>query len=134
MRYIITQTQLHQVAYKYLDSLFEDSNSEKKQNPYNPDAYSIELKTPKRADTISYYYYGPGEYDDDIDGPFQEATKHYGVGHLHIYPDIVDTLRRLVKSRETKVMDMIADWFSEKYNVNIDEVSIFPHRKTPTVY
>jgi hypothetical protein len=128
MRYIITQGQLHQVVYKYLDGIFENSSSEKKQNPYNPVAYNIELKTPKRADTISYFYYGPGTYDDDYD------TEHSGIGTLHVHPNIIDDLRRLIKTRETKVMDMVADWFSEKYEVDIDEVSIYPNRKTPPVY
>jgi len=132
MRYIITQGQLHQVVYKYLDDIFGNSDSEKKQNPLNPDAYRIELKTPKRADTISYYYFGEGEYDDY--GYDSEGTKHYGVGHLHVHHNIVDDLRRLIKTRETKVMDIVADWFSEKYNVDIDEVSIYPTRKTPAVY
>lgn len=132
MRYIITSSQMHQVVYKYLDDIFGNSDSEKIQNPHNPNAYRIELKTPKRADTISYYYFGEGEYDDW--GPGGEGTKHYGVGHLHVHHNIVDDLRRMIKTRETKVMDMVADWFSEKYNVDIDEVSVYPKRKKPAVY
>jgi hypothetical protein len=53
---------------------------------------------------------------------------------LHVHHNIVDDLRKLIKTRETKVMDIVADWFSEKYNVDIDEVSIYPTRKTPAVY
>jgi hypothetical protein len=122
MRYIITQGQLHQVVYKYLDDIFGNSDSEKIQNPHNPDDYRIEMGD----DLITYFYYGPGEYDDD--------TPHYGIGSLHIHPDIVDTLRKLIKIRESKVVDIVADWFSEKYNVDIDEVSIYPTRKNPAVY
>lgn len=126
MRYIITQGQLHQIVYKYLDNIFENSDSEKIQNPHNPDAYRIELKAPEKSETISYFYYGPGEYDDD--------TKHYGIGSLHIHPDIVDTIRKLVGIRETKVVDIVTDWFSEKFEVDVDEISIYPERKTPAVY
>ena len=126
MRYIITQGQLHQVIYKYLDDIFGNSDSEKIQNPHNPDAYRINLKVPKKSETISYFYYGPGEYDDD--------TKHYGIGSLHIHPDIVDTIRKLVGIRETKVVDIVTDWFSEKFEVDVDEISIYPERKTPAVY
>lgn len=126
MRYIITQGQLHQIVYKYLDNIFGNSDSEKIQNPHNPDAYRIELKVPKKSETISYFYYGPGEYDDD--------TKHYGIGSLHIHPDIVDTIRKLVGIRETKVVDIVTDWFSEKFEVDVDEISIYPERKTPAVY
>lgn len=126
MRYIITQGQLHQIVYKYLDNIFGNSDSEKIQNPHNPDAYRIELKAPEKSETISYFYYGPGEYDDD--------TKHYGIGSLHIHPDIVDTIRKLVGIRETKVVDIVTDWFSEKFEVDVDEISIYPERKTPAVY
>ena len=126
MRYIITQGQLHQIVYKYVDDIFQKLDFEKIQNPYNPDSYRIELKVPEKSETISYFYYGPGEYDDD--------TKHYGIGSLHIHPDIVDTIRKLVGIRETKVVDIVTDWFSEKFEVDVDEISIYPERKTPAVY
>ncbi len=126
MRYIITQTQLHSIIYKYLDGMFEDVNPKKEVNPHNPDAYRLELNN------IKYFYYGPGEYDDWRPGG--EGTKHYGVGHLHVHPDIVDTLRKTIKIRESKVVDLIADWFSEKFEVDIDEISIYPKRKNPPVY
>jgi hypothetical protein len=31
-------------------------------------------------------------------------------------------------------MDIIADWFSEKFNEDIDEISIYPERRNPPVY
>jgi hypothetical protein len=40
----------------------------------------------------------------------------------------------MVSIRETKVMDVVADWFSEKFDVDIDEVSIYPHRRNTPVY
>jgi hypothetical protein len=113
---------MHQVVYQYLNNMLKDVEPNNKVNPHNPNAYRIEMGD----DLITYFYYGPGEYDDD--------TPHYGIGSLHVHPDIVDTLRKLIKTRESKVMDMVADWFSEKYNVDIDEVSIYPTRKTPAVY
>lgn len=120
-RYIITQTQLHNVIYKYLDNMFEDITLNREINKYNPDAYRLEL-----GDYIKYFYYGPGEYDD--------GEPHYGVGILHIHPDIVDTLRQMISVRESKVIDIIADWFSEKFEVDIDEISIYPSRNKPPVY
>jgi hypothetical protein len=89
-------------------------------NAHNPNAYRLILGN------ITYFYYGPGEYDDN--------TPHYGVGMLHIHPDIVDTLRNMISVRESKVIDIIADWFSEKFGVDVDEISIHPHRKEPPVY
>jgi hypothetical protein len=121
MRYKITQTQLHNLVYKYLDDMFEGMTPNTKINPYNSSAYEMRL-----GEKISYFYYGPGEYDDD--------TKHYGIGYLHVHPDIVDTLRQLFNIRETKVVDIVADWFSNKFEVDIDEISIYPKREKPPVY
>ena len=106
--------------------MFEDVNPKKEVNPHNPKAYKLILGN------INYYYFGEGEYDDW--GPGGEGTKHYGSGGLQVHHNIVDDLRRIMKTRETKVMDMVADWFSEKYNVDIDEVRIYPTRKNPAVY
>jgi hypothetical protein len=110
-----------------LDNKLEDITTDKIINPHNPNAYRIEMD-----DKIKYFYFGPGEYDDD--GPFTTATKHLGVGHLHVHPYLVDSLRGILNIRETRVLDMIADWFSEKYEVDIDDISIYPKRKKPAVY
>ena len=110
MRYIITQTQLHNIVYKYLDNTFKNVEPNKQINAHNPNAYRLILGN------ITYFYYGPGEYDDN--------TPHYGVG----------TLRNMISVRESKVIDIIADWFSEKFGVDVDEISIHPRRKEPPVY
>lgn len=126
MRYIITQTQLHKLVYKYLDDLIVTDNKE--QNPYNKDAYRIDMYDKNNKNLISYFWYGPGEWDDD------EDTPHNGVGSIHVHPDIVDVLRQTIKIRQTKVADIVADWVSDKYNIDIDEISIYPERKKSPVY
>ena len=70
---------------------------------------------------ISYFWYGPGEDDD--------GNPHNGIGSVHVHPEIVDTLRSAFSVRESKILDIIADWISETLNVDIDEISIYPHRK-----
>jgi hypothetical protein len=40
----------------------------------------------------------------------------------------------MITIRETKVVDIIADWVSQKFDVDIDEVSIYPKRKNTPVY
>ena len=122
MRYIITQTQLHNIVYKFLDNMFKDVEPKKEQNKHNENAYRINLGKAK----ITYFHYGPGEYDD--------GTPHYGIGMIYINPDIVDTLRNMISIRESKVIDIIADWFSEKFEVDIDEISVYPKRDKPPVY
>ena len=125
MRYIITQSQLHGVVYKYLDYMFKDSSGEKIVNQYNKKAYKINLGD--ASNEINYFWYGPGEEDDG-------GNIHYGVGHLQIHPNIVDILRPIMNVRESKVIDIIADWFSEKFNADIDTISIYPERSKPTTY
>ena len=71
--------------------------------------------------------------DDEYYG-VNTPTKHFGQGYLHINPNIVDELRQLIKIRETKVIDIVADWFSEKFQVDIDEALIYPKRKNTPVY
>ena len=132
MRYIITQGQLDSIVYNYLDKKFSESDGKKIVNPHNPDAYRIELHPNTGSEEITYYFYGSGEFDDTYFG--MEARKHYGIGHLHIHPDIVDTIRLMITIRETKVLDIVADWFSQKFEVDIDEVSIFPKRGKTPVY
>jgi hypothetical protein len=128
MRYVITQGQLHRVVYKYLDNIFDGAEPLNIPNPYSDNTYRMELRSKKNKMNVTYYYYGPGTYDDDDD------TKHNGVGELSIHADLIDTLRELISIRQTKVFDLISDWFSEKYNVDVDEVSIYPERKKPPVY
>lgn len=128
MRYIITQSQLHRVVYKYLDSIFDGAEPVNIPNPYSANTYRMELRSKKNRMSIAYNYYGPGTYDDDDD------TEHNGVGTLNIHSDIVDSIRNNVSIRETKVIDLISDWFSEKYNVDVDEAYIYPRREKPPVY
>ena len=106
--------------------MFQGYNDEKKQNPSNKNAFRMTLKSSNGDEKIEYFYFGPGEYDDD--------TKHFGIGNLHIHPNIVDELRQIIKIRETKVVDIIADWFSEKFDLDVDNISIYPERKTPAIY
>lgn len=124
MRYIITPTQAHSLIYKFLDSMFSNNDFRKKINPYVEDGntWTIDLFDEEgERNLITYFWYGPGEYDD--------GNPHNGVGNLQIHPDVVDTLRKNLSLRESKVLDVIADWVSEKLEVDIDEISIYPYRK-----
>ena len=126
MRYIITQGQLHSIVYKFLDKMFEESQMFKNRNPYSEKAYRMTLYTKQGNVKMEYFYYGEGEYDD--------GTKHFGIGTLHIHPEVVDTIRKMMGIRETKVVDIVTDWFSEKFEVDVDDISIYPDRKTPPIY
>jgi hypothetical protein len=131
MRYIISQSQFHKLVYQYLDDLFSKDNFKKEINPFVSDGntWRIDMYSDLNKNLISYFWYGPGgSWDDD------EGTIHNGVGNLHIHPSIIDTIRGLFRIRESKVMDIVADWVSEKLNVDIDEISIYPQRKSSPNY
>ena len=129
MRYIITQTQLHTLIYKYLDEMFSSQDFRKEINPYVKDGntWRIDMYSDEGEELLSYFWYGPGNsWDDDEDTP-----AHNGVGNLHIHHKIADTLRKTFSIRESKVLDIVADWVSETLGADIDEIAIYPERKNP---
>lgn len=126
MRYVITQSQFHTLIYKYLNGKFSNKDFRKEINPYVKDGntWRVEMFNDSGKELLSYFWYGTGEDDD--------GNPHNGVGSLHVNPEIVDTLRGIFSVRESKILDIIADWVSETLNSDIDEISIYPHRnKTP---
>lgn len=113
-RYIITQTQLRNLIYKILDEDFV--KVEREQNPYLDSAYSLKFFNKKNKILLTYYWFGPGEDDEGIE--------HNGVGSLYVHEELSEFFRKVLSVRVSKVMDIIADWVSEKYDVDIDEVDI----------
>jgi hypothetical protein len=127
MRYIITQSQFHKLIYKYLDNLFTEEKFEKKVSPFfSNNNWHIEIFSDEGKKLITYFWYGPGEYDD--------GTKHEGIGSIYVHHELVDTLRSNLTVRQSKILDIISDWVSEKFDVDIDEVEIHPKGETPTIY
>lgn len=128
MRYIITQTQLHSLIYRYLDDMFSKKNFDKELNPHVEDGntWRINMFDNDGKEKMVYFWFGPGEYDS--------GDPHNGIGNLHVHPDIVDGLRKTLSIRESKVLDVVADWVSETLDVDIDEISIYPNRKNPANY
>jgi hypothetical protein len=129
MRYVISQSQFHKLIYKTLDSIFSEDKFKKEVNPYVEDGntWRIYMYDENGKELISYFWYGSGgTYDDD--------TQHNGIGSIHVHYELVDLLRTTFSIRESKVLDIIADWLSQKLNVDVDEISLYPHRKTSVVY
>ena len=127
-RYIITDTQLHSVIYKYLDGLINQEKDEKEVSKDGKD-YTIEMFNSDGKKLLYYIWYGAGgAYDDDDD------TVHNGIGNLQIHPYIVDFIRSTFRIRETKAIDIISDWVSNKIDSDVDEATIYPYRERPTIY
>jgi hypothetical protein len=120
MRYVITQDQFHNTVYKILNQNLGEV--EKEINPYDKtgDTYRLNFYDQDGKEFLTYFYFPPGEDDD--------GNLHNGVGNLHINWKIDDMIRKLFTIRQTKVADIIADWVSETFDVDIDEVDIFPRK------
>jgi len=112
------------LIYKYLDSIFSKKDFRIEPNPYVKDSRRIDMFDDNGNERMSYFWFGPGTDDDD--------NPHNGIGSLHINPTILDSLRTMFSIRESKIKDIIADWVSERFNTDVDEIDIHPSRnKTP---
>lgn len=130
-RYIITKSQLHDAIYKYLNDEFKNPYIDRKVNPYveSGNTYRMYISKSKgKPVSLSYFYFEPGTYEDG-------ETEHFGIGGLSVDGKLVDTIRKMFSVRESRVLDLIADWLSEKLEIDIDNVDIdSSSRKTPPVY
>lgn len=109
--------------------MFSNKDFRKEINPYVKDGgtWKIDMFDNDGKKLISYYWYGPGgNWDDD------ENTPHNGVGSLAVNQYLVDSFRKTFTIRQSKVLDIIADWVSETLDVDIDEVEMSPKTGTPT--
>lgn len=122
MRYIITKDQFHKIAYNILDEMLEEGEVKKELIPNN--SYRIEMFNKNGDEFLTYIFFEEGEDDD---GNF-----HNGHGSIFIHWSVDDKIRKLSSLRKSKVLDIIADWVTEKFDVNVDEVYINP--KKPSNY
>jgi len=124
MRYVITPTQFHNLVYGYLNKMF--SKKDFRKDVIDDENWRVDMFDDKERELISYFWYEPGEYDD--------GTPHNGIGSLHVHPDVADFIRNTFSVRQGKALDIIGDWVSEKFDVDIDEIDIYPTRKSPPNY
>ena len=128
MRYIITPSQLHKLVYSYLNDIFSNEDFRRETNEFVEDGntWRITMFDKNGKEQLVYFWFGPGTYDDD--------TPHNGIGNLHVHPNIADFIRKTFSIREGRAVDIVADWVSEKFGVDIDEISVYPNREKPVNY
>ena len=117
MRYVITQGQFHRAVYKYLQDLL-DNGTYKQDYPGihgNTRIFIYEGATTK--DEVILYIWHPAGEDGD-------GTPHNGVGFLYIDDSITSTLGKLLSVRPNTVMDIVADWFTETFKMDVDGVEV----------
>jgi hypothetical protein len=120
MRYVITKDQFHKIVYNILDEMLDDGEVEKRINPYaeSGKTYRLDMYDKDGKEFMNYFYFEPGEDDD--------GNQHDGHGSVHVNWELNDKIRKLLSLRQTKVLDVIADWVTDKFDVDVDEVSIYP--------
>jgi hypothetical protein len=120
MRYVITKDQFHKIVYNILDEMLDGGNVKKEINPYvkSGKTYRLNMFDKDGKEFMNYFYYEPGEDDD--------GNPHDGHGSIHVNWQVNDKIKRILSLRETKVLDIIADWVTDTFEVDVDEVSIYP--------
>ena len=120
MRYIITKDQFHSIVYNILDELLDGGKVERENNPHvkSGKTYRLNMYDKNGENFITYFYFEPGEDDD--------GNVHDGHGSIHLHWKVNDTIKKLLSIRQTKVSDIVGDWVSDKFNVDVDEIDIYP--------
>jgi hypothetical protein len=120
MRYVITKDQFHHVVYNILNELLEGGKVERENNRHvkSGKTYRLNMYDKNGENFITYFYFEPGEDDD--------GNVHDGHGSIHLHWKVNDTIKKLLSIRQTKVSDIVGDWVSDKFNVDVDEIDIYP--------
>jgi hypothetical protein len=119
-RYVITKNQFHKIVYNILDDMIEEGGVKREENPYSGGAYRLEMFNGNDEEIILYFYYPPGEDDD--------GNPHNGHGSIHVNWTVDDKISKLLSIRQSKTLDIIADWVTDKFGVDVDEVTVYPKK------
>jgi len=120
MRYVITKDQFHKIVYNILDEMMEGGGVKREENPYSNGAYRIHMYNSDDEEIIVYFYFPPGEDDD--------GNPHNGIGSIHVNWAIDEKITKIFSLRQSKVLDIIADWVTDKFGVDVDEVDVYPKK------
>jgi len=120
MRYVITKDQFHKIVYNILDEMMEGGGVKREENPYSNGAYRINMYNSDDEVIIVYFYFPPGEDDD--------GNPHNGIGSIHVNWAIDEKITKIFSLRQSKVLDIIADWVTDKFGVDVDEVDVYPKK------
>jgi hypothetical protein len=126
MRYVITQGQFHRAVYKYLQDLL-DNGTYKQDYPgiHGNTRIFIYEGTTTKDEVMLYIWHPPGS-------ALYISQPHNGVGYLYIDDSITSTLGKLLSVRPNTVMDIVADWFTETFEYDVDDVEVsHPEEELP---
>jgi NAD kinase len=117
MKFIITETQLHKVLYKYFESVSEKNGGfVDESNEFNKFRFAV------KHPSFTHKFFN-ADKEDPGDLMLVVGGDH---SFAFIAESLVSDMVNIFTIRTTKILDIYGDWISNKFNIDINEVSIYP--------
>jgi len=119
-RYIISQSQLFDLVENFMAEQMVGGEVRKRDtDDYGNTRWDLYSKSGKWL--MFYIHYGPKH----MNGKVVEGES----GYLSLQHSLVTLFMRNLRFRESKVLDLLADWFTKTFDVDIDSVDIYMRHK-----
>jgi len=114
-RYIISQSQLFDLVENFMSEQMAGGEVRKRDtDDYGNTRWDLYSKSGKFL--MYYIHYGPKH----MNGKVVENES----GYLSLQHSLVSLFMRNLRFRQSKVLDLLADWFTKTFDVDIDSVDI----------
>ena len=119
-RYVISQSQLFDLVENFMAEQMVGGEVRKRDtDDYGNTRWDLYSKSGKWL--MFYIHYGPKH----MNGKVTENES----GYLSLEHSLVTLFMRNLRFRESKVLDLLADWFTKTFDVDIDSVDIYMRHK-----
>ena len=119
-RYVISQSQLFDLVENFMAEQMVGGEVRKSDTDnYGNTKWDLYNKNGKWL--MYYIHYG----EKHMNGKVVEGES----GYLSLQHSLVTLFMRNLRFRESKVLDLLADWFTKTFDVDIDSVDIYMRHK-----
>lgn len=119
-RYIISQSQLFDLVENFMSEQMSGGEVRKRDtDDYGNTRWDLYSKSGKFL--MYYIHYG----EKHMNGKVVENES----GYLSLQHSLVSLFMRNLRFRQSKVLDLLADWFTKTFDVDIDSVDIYMKHK-----
>ena len=119
-RYIISQSQLFDLVENFMSEQMADGEVRKRDtDDYGNTRWDLYSKSGKFL--MYYIHYG----EKHMNGKVVENES----GYLSLQHSLVSLFMRNLRFRQSKALDLLADWFTKTFEVDIDSVDIYMKHK-----
>ena len=117
MKYVISESQLFDLVENFMNDRMKGGEVKKdKITQFGTTRWDLYDKDGK---WVMYYYHTGQQHHMDGSKADPEWTS------VSIAENLVTLFGRNLRFRESKVMDLMADWFTKTFNLDVDDVSIY---------